>query len=204
LAPHPAIRASVVRDALNFLETFEPRLRSRVLERVPRASREVIAAADRLDWIPVEHDHHIVDAVVDILGRERAMLYWRDGVVDAMGRPLLRNFVSGMFRFLGRSPAAVVRIFAKCWPLVFQDLGETHLIATPDGHPTIRLENISPVIRRYPNYLITWHGISQSFTHIARVRGSVSFGVSPDFTWAEAKFFWEEDSVTDNRTAQAR
>jgi hypothetical protein len=181
-----------VRDTLAFLDKFEPQARARVLERVPPESREIIENTAGSSWISIEDDHWTVDAMIEIFGRERAIRCWRDSVADLVDRPLLRNFVSGMMRVLGRSPASVVRLFAKGWPLVYQDLCEPHLVATSDAQPIIRFADISSAVRRYPNYLDCWHGACQGFALIAQVRGHVDFEVGPDRTWAEAKFFWEE------------
>jgi hypothetical protein len=193
LATKPAIRASAVRDTLAFLDKFEPSSRRRVMERVPAASREIIENTAGSSWIPIEHDHWTVDAMIELFGTERAIQCWRDSVANLVSRPLLKNFVSGMVAVLGRSPTSVVRLFAKGWPLVYQDLCEPKLIAAVDGQPTIRFDNIAPEVRRYTNYLHSWHGACQGFAHVARVKGHVSFDVSPDFAWAEAKFFWNED-----------
>jgi hypothetical protein len=190
---HPAIRASAVRDTLAFLDKFEPDLRRRVMERVPAASREVIKNTPGSSWIPIEHDHFTIDAIIELLGTERAIHCWRDSVADLVDRPLLRNFVSGMVKVLGRSPTSVVRLFAKGWPLVYQDLCVPKLIATPDGQPTIRFDEIAPEIRRYSSYLHSWNGACQGFAHVAKVKGDVHFTVAPDFAWAEAKFFWHDD-----------
>jgi hypothetical protein len=65
------------------------------------------------------------------------------------------------------------------------------LIATKDGQPAIRFQNIAPAVRAHRNYLDSWHGVCQGFVHVARVRGSVAFSVAPDVSWAEAKFYWE-------------
>jgi hypothetical protein len=192
LAANPAIRASAVRDTLAFLDKFEPSSRRRVMERLPTASRELIEGTPGSSWIPIEHDHWCVDATVELFGSERAIQFWRDSVVALVDRPLLRNFVSSMVAVLGRSPISVVRLFTKGWPLVYRDLCEPKLIATADGQPTIRFENIAPEVRRYTNYLHSWYGACQGFAHVAQVKGHVRFEVSPDFSWAEAKFFWHE------------
>jgi len=185
-----------VRDTLAFLDKFEPNARARVMARVPAASREVIENTPRTGWVSIEHDHWTVDAMVEIFGAERATQCWREALAYLVERPLLRNFVVGMMNVLGRSPIAVVRLFAKGWPLVYQDLTDPQLIATPDGRPTIRFADISPAVQRYPNYLLCWHGVCQGFATLAGVRGHVSFEVAPDVTWAEAKFYWEESSVS--------
>lgn len=167
------------------------------MERVPAASREYIEGTPGSSWIPIEHDHWTVDAMIELFGTERAIECWRDSVADLVDRPLLRNFVSGMVAVLGRSPTSVVRLFAKGWPLVYQDLCEPTLLATADGHPTIRFDNIAPEVRRYTNYLHSWHGACQGFAHVAKVKGDVSFEVAPDFAWVEAKFFWNEAEGSD-------
>jgi hypothetical protein len=189
---NPAIRASAVRDTLAFLDKFEPGSRRRVLERVPTASREIIEGTPGSSWIPIVHDHWTIDAMIELFGTERAIECWRDSVADLVDRPLLRNFVRGMVAVLGHSPTSVVRLFAKGWPLVYQDLCEPQLIVTGDGHPTIRFDNIAPEVRRYTNYLHSWHGACQGFAHVAKVKGHVDFEVAPDLAWAEAKFFWNE------------
>lgn len=196
MAAKPAIRASVVRDTLAFLDEFEPGAQRRVMERVPAASRVVIERTPNSSWVPIEHDHWTVDAMIELFGTERAIQCWRDSMASLIDRPLLRNFLTGMIAVMGRSPTSVVRVFAKGWPLVYRDLCEPKLIATPDAQPTIRFENIAPEVRRYTNYLYSWQGGCQGFVHIARVQGDVQFEVAPDVSWAEAKFFWhEEDEV---------
>lgn len=130
--------------------------------------------------------------MIEILGRERAIQCWSASLSDLVDRPLLRNFVSGMMNVLGRSPVNVVRLFARGWHLAYRDMCEPQLIVAKDGQPRLRFENISPAVKRYPNYLHSWHGICRGFAQLAQVRGSVSFEVASDQTWAEVRFFWVE------------
>ena len=185
-----------MRDTLDFLDQFEPGSRARVLERVPSQSLDVIETTPGFSWISLDHDHWTIDAMIEIFGLERAIACWRDSVSNLLGRPFLRDFVVQMLKVIGRSPVSVVRLFAKGWSLVYRDLCEPVLIATIDGQPVIRFENIDPSIKRYQNYLHCWHAGCQGFAQIARVRGSVAFEVAPDLSWAEAKFFWEEQELT--------
>jgi hypothetical protein len=201
LEKFPSVRASAVRDTLDFLDKFEPGARARVLERVPAVSRDVIESTAGFSWISIEHDHWTIDAMIEIFGRERAIACWRDSVSNLLGRPFLRDFVIQMLKVIGRSPVSVVRLFAKGWSLVYRDLCDPVLIATADGQPAIRFENIAPAIQQYGNYLYSWHGACQGFAQIARVHGSVSFETAPDLTWAEAKFFWEEKEATGPRVS---
>lgn len=164
-----------------------------MLDAVPDASRRVIETTSGSGWISIEHDHYTVDAIVALLGRERAIEFWREYLAVLVSKPLLHNFVSGMIAVIGRTPVGVVRLFAKGWPLVYRDMCEPALIAAADNQPTIRFDRIAPAVRRYSNYLHSWYGACQGYAHIARVRGHVTFAVAPDLAWAEAKFYWEED-----------
>jgi hypothetical protein len=158
---------------------------------MPRASREVIESTPGAAWISIEHDHWTIDAMIELLGRERAIRCWRESLANLVDRPLLRNFVSSALKALGREPVIVVRLFAKGWPLVYRGMCDPLLIATADGQPAIRFQNIAPTVRQYKNYLDSWNGSCQGFMHVAQVRGHVDFSVAPDLSWAEAKFFWE-------------
>jgi hypothetical protein len=187
----PAVRASAVRDTLAFLDKFEPGSRSKVMARVPAASRENIESAPRSSWISIDDDHFTIDAIVDLFGRERAIQFWRDALAHLVEGPLLGSFVSGMVRVFGRDPARVVALFPKGWPLVYRDVCMPRLVSSADHRPVIRFENIAPEVRtHYRNYLHSWHGACQGFAHIARVQGRVEFTVSPDGYVAEAKFSW--------------
>ena len=184
-----------MRDTLAFLDKFEPGARQKVLECVPHASREVIERTPGLSWISLDHDHYTIDAMIEIFGRERAIACWRDSVTDLLQRPLLKDFVTGTLKVIGHSPVSVVRLFAKGWTLVYRDMCEPVLIAARDGQPVIRFEAIAPAVQQYRNYLDSWNGACQGFAHIARVRGNVAFEVAPDASWAEVKFFWDEQEA---------
>jgi len=158
---------------------------------VPPTSREVIESTPRSAWIGVEHDHFTIDAMIQILGRRRAITCWRDSVADLVTKPLLKGFVSGMLALLGRDPARVVGLFAKAWPLVYRGLCEPRLVTLPGGPPTIRFERLAPEMRLYRNYFDSWDGACQGFAHLAKVQGFVHFTIAQDATWAEARFSWD-------------
>ena len=198
----PAVRASAVRDTLAYLDKFEAGSRARVLERVPAEARAIIESTPGTDWISVEHDHWTVDAIIEVLGRPRAIQCWRGALGNLVERPLLRSFVSATLKALGRNPVGVVRLLAKGWPLVYRDVCEPKLIATVDGQPTIRFDHIAPAVQRYRNYLDSWYGGVQGFADLAGVRGHVELEVAPDVSWAEAKFFWNEHERTPKELKQ--
>jgi hypothetical protein len=186
----PAVRASVVRDTLAYLDKFEPGAQQRVLDRVPPTSRDVIAHTPRSSWIPIEHDHWTIDAMIEIFGRPRAIECWRDSLADLIERPLLRNFVAGMLVVMGRDPVRLIGLLVKGWSLVYRDLCAPQLSTTKQGEPVIQFCDIAPQVRAHPNYLSSWDGACQGFAALTQVRASVVFTAAPDCSSAEAKFSW--------------
>jgi hypothetical protein len=179
---------------LAYLDEFQPGSRAEVLARVPAVSRELIECTPRSGWVPIEHDHHTIDAIVDMFGRARATTFWRNSLIHLVDRPLLRNFVAGMLTVMGRNPATVVSFFVKGWSLVYQDMCEPRLVSGESGYPIIRFENVPAAVRVHHNYLLSWEGACRGFAHIARVEGAVSFKCAPDRSWAQAEFSWDRRS----------
>src|SRR6476469_5254273 len=104
----PAVRASAVRDTLDYLDVFQPGARAEVLSRVPARSRTVIEETPRSAWVSVHDDHYTIDAMIDIFGRERAIECWCGAMMNLIERPLLHGFISGMKRVLGNDPGRVI------------------------------------------------------------------------------------------------
>lgn len=175
---------------LDFVEKFEPGARAKVLSHFPKASLEALELAPRTSWLPVEHDHFVVDGVVAVLGKDRARKCWRDSVPDMVDKPLLRSFVSGMVRMFGREPARIVGLLPKAWPLVYRDMGTVTLDASTPGDPVLRFSDIPRSVRAYPNYFVSWEGVCAGLAHIARVTGDATLVPAPDLSSAEVRFRW--------------
>lgn len=185
----PSVRAAAVQDSLDNLDHFQPGTRQAVLDQVPSEIREEILTAPRSDWISIEADHHTVDAIIALLGRERAIEYWRFSLRRLVDRPLLRTFVGGMVNVLGREPPVVVGLLVKGWSLAYRDMCEP-VLTTFDDQPAIRFEHVAPQVREYSNYFASWHGTCRGFADIAKVQGQVQFTVAPNRTSAQAIFYW--------------
>jgi hypothetical protein len=181
---------SAARDLLAFVDKFEPGARARVLDLFPAASREALETSPRTSWLPLEHDHFVVDGVIAVLGRERALACWRDSVPDIVDKPLLKTFVSGMIRAFGRDPARIISWFPKAWPLIYRDLCEPSFQTGPSGEPRIVFDNVSSAVRTYPNYFLSWQGICWGLSHIAKVNGNVRLTVAEDRSRAMVEFWW--------------
>jgi hypothetical protein len=184
----PAVRASAVRDTLAFLEKFEPGSMARVLAKVPEASRAVIEGTARSGWVGVQHDHHTIDAIVDLFGRKRALEFWSEAISELSDKPLLKAFVGGMLRLVTRDSRRVMSIFATGWPLVYRDMCEIDVIDSEDGNPVLRFRQIAAQVRRHRNYLLSWQGGCAGFAKLAGLTVHTVFRAAADASSAEIEF----------------
>ena len=184
------MRASAVRDTLDFLDVFQPGARAEVMARVPPASRSIIMETPRSAWVPVEHDHYTIDAMIEIFGRERSIQCWSGALLNLANKPLLHGFLEGMKRVFGSDPERVVSWFPKGWPLAYRDVCTPVSKKTPSGRPVLVFENVADDIKRYPNYFHSWHGACRAFAELAGVNGRVHFTIAQDLSHAEATFSW--------------
>lgn len=152
---------------LDFVERFEPGARARVLARFPADSLRALMDGSRTDWLPLEHDHHVVDGICEVLGPERAVAAWRASVPDLVDKPLLRSFVSGMLRLVGRDPARLAGILARGWPLVYRDCCVVSVTPGDAGTAVVELAEFAPELRRFPNYLLSFRGALEGFAVVA-------------------------------------
>ena len=185
----PFVRASAVKDSLDFLDEFERGARAAVLGAVPADVKERILDAGRTAWISIEDDHFTVDAIVAHFGEERAVEYWTENLRSLAEKPLLKTFFFGMLTVVGGDPDRVIALIPKGWPLVYRDMGTPRFVKQGShGQAALVFDDVPSEVRRYRNYFLSWHGVCRAFASIAKLKGSVTFDVAPNGSRAEASF----------------
>ncbi len=186
----PAVRVSAARDMLDFTEKFERGARARVAKRIPPECLEVMETSARSSWLEIERDHFLVDGICAELGVERAIECWRMSIPDMIDKPLLHSFVSGMMRLFAGDPGRIVGLIPKGWPLVFRDVATLTAQTGGKKEASLVFSDVAPVIRKYPNYFHSFHGICEGVLLITGARGRVAFEVAPGAASATARFVW--------------
>jgi len=136
--------------------------------------------------VHVDHDHFIIDAVVETFGQARAIEFWAATIAQLADRPLLKAFVGGMLRAVELEPHRIVAIVATGWPLVYRDVCSLRAVTNPDGHAALRFEQVAPEIRKYRNYLHSWHGGLAGFARLAGLQVRVQFEGVAGLDFAQA------------------
>ncbi|MCP5058442.1 MAG: hypothetical protein GY937_17195 [bacterium] len=184
----PAVRVSAALDMFELLETFEPGSRARVWARVPEPTRELIDSLWRTQWIPLEHDHYLPEAIVAEFGAERSRDLFRRAVPSIVEKPMLEPLIFGMLRVLGTRRARMLTVIPKGWGLVFRDLCEPRMGMCRDDEIEVIFDSIAPEVREYPTYLDMWEGVCLGLLDLACPGGSLDFERAPDRSRVIARF----------------
>jgi len=186
----PAVRVSAARDMFELLDAFEPGSRDRVWARIPEPTRAFVDSLWRTQWIPLEHDHFLPEAIAAEFGRARSRELFRRAVPSIVEKPLLEPLVSGMLRVLGERRVRLLTIIPKGWGLVFRDFAEPRVGAATDDGIEILFDPVAPDVREHPVYFDMWEGVCLGFLDLACPEAALDFDVAPDRSQIAARFSW--------------
>lgn len=130
---------------LELLQAQQPQLHSELLASLRSAKR--IAEAMPIEWLPIEVDVELIDALAKRLSPAALDNLVRERQRVEMGSALFKTFVSTILRLLGGgSPATLVRHFPKGWSQVFSECGRVEVEEVEgDRRARLRIVDLPPV-----------------------------------------------------------
>ena len=130
---------------LELLQAQNPDLHAELMTSLRSAKR--IATALPVEWLPIEVDVELIDALANKLSPAALDNLVRDRQRQEMGSALFKTFVSTILRlFAGGSPATLVRHFPKGWSQVFSDCGRVEVEEVDEAnHARLRIADLPAV-----------------------------------------------------------
>jgi hypothetical protein len=130
---------------LELVQSQHPALHAELLKSLSSAKR--IVSAMPVEWLPIEIDVELIDALAHKLSPAALDNLVRDRQRVEMGSALFKTFVSTILRLLGGgSPATLVRHFPKGWSQVFSDCGRVEIEDVDEPHHArLRIANLPAV-----------------------------------------------------------
>ncbi len=187
----PAARASAARDNVAFTDVYRPGSLRRIRERIPEASLTAIDETPGISWLEFEHDHWLMDATLEVLGRDDAIQCWRQSISQLIEKPLLKNFVSGALRIFGARPGKLIKMVPKGWTLAYRDFCAPRFVPLDDNHCELHLDDIAPQAFESPGYLHCWHGICLGVFDLEKPKDpELSFEIDREGRRAIGHFSW--------------
>jgi hypothetical protein len=90
---------------------------------------EVVAHALPVQWLPVEMDIEIIDAVADALPPVEFAALVSERQRQEMGSALFKTFVATITKLFGLSPATFIRHLNRGWQQVLLDCGTIEVVS---------------------------------------------------------------------------
>jgi len=150
---HPQLRSSLVKEQLASVDELGGDSAAQIRKLVGDDVIAVIDRASRVDWLPMDTLLHLLDAELATLGMNEACAHWRRSTMRSFEIPLVKPFVSGVVSMLQPSPATVLPMLPKMWPLMYRHTGTVSVEILDDEHAAV-------VHREVPTQLMAskaWH-----------------------------------------------
>lgn len=186
-----SIRAAQLQHSLLAIERVAGAKQDRVFARIRPETLARIRGATRIEWLPVEFDLELAEAVAAELGPASDRRRARESVRLSMESPLLEPIVVGVQRIFSLEPTALIRQIPRAFQAVYRGAGWLeHQIGR--GHAQVLVySEIPKIIVDSPLYLDAIAGAFEGIYDPCEVEGQVAVeAVEPLRRRAELRFSW--------------
>lgn len=165
----PAIRNNWTRVAMRRIRTFPDDRRRGLLDAIPRETQNAIAHGRPDEWLPAEHAISVCDTILQQLGVEQAVDFWRTIVFDSYAGGLLESLIVGLDEdtdLLGLAP--------KAWELSACNCGQ---VAVVPSHTGLRLEarELPPGMRESLGIQAMFAGAVRAILAFSKLEAHIQF-----------------------------
>jgi hypothetical protein len=174
----PLIRASNIQQNLKSLNMFSPSISEQIKQQIPEAVLSQVTTAARSEWLPLELDIAVTEAVCKVAGTQNLIDWSRDALVKSADGPLIGPFVRGSLRLFGITPAGLYKLGPKIWSVVYRNCGiaSYKVVASKLVHVTI--EGVPMIMRQSNAYLLGVGGAIEAPMVFCRVKGKIKLDPS--------------------------
>lgn len=180
----PTVRASHVKEDLEALAKLGAGVEAEVRARLPRALLDQLAESARSDWIPIDLNVNVVEAVHAVAGEAGLRLWGRESFLLSLTsffRPLLQT-ITALF---DPTPPAICRFAPRAWLATYRDAGAVQLLDIGEHQLQVALVDFPEPLRRRP-FLIAFAGTFEATYVFCAYSGEVKIvplidGANPGF-----------------------
>jgi hypothetical protein len=173
----PSMRASYIKDnvaALALLGDAAARIEARVPDVIA-----TVAAASKLEWMPLQLDIALTAAVFAESGRDGVRAWSRRALLQSLQGPLLKPILDGAVTLFGLSPPALLKRSPLIWKQIYRDCGLLH-IEEPERHVVnVVIAGVPTLISDDVGYLEGTAGAFEAVLELTHVKGHVDVVAVP-------------------------
>jgi hypothetical protein len=175
---NPAIINSWNRVAMRRVRSFPDDERHAVLDAISRNTKNTISRGRSDEWLPVECAIEVCDALVNVLGAERAVEFWRDVVYDSWVGGLLES-LGGKLRedqdedSVKRRNDGVLALAPAAWTMSARDCGEIVARRDESGRMQLEARGLPPQVHASEGIRVMYAGALKAMLEFSHLSASV-------------------------------
>lgn len=171
--PQPRMRANHIQQNVASLDLLGADVARAVKAEIGAYTLDRIASATRVEWLPIDVDVELTEAVARITGEDGLRKWSRAALAASVEAPFLRPIVRTAITLFGLTPASLLRHAPIGWKQVYQDCGAIRFESVSDTHVRLHLDGAAPQMTSSKPYLVGVAGAWEAAFDIARVEGGV-------------------------------
>jgi hypothetical protein len=130
-----------------------------------------IESASRVEWLPVEVDVALTEAVARVTGEAGLRQWSRAAMAASVEAPFLKPIVKAAIALFGLTPASVLRHAPTGWKQVYLDCGVIRFESVNDRHVRLHLDDAPLQMTQSQPYLVGTAGAWEAAFDIANASG---------------------------------
>ncbi len=145
--PDPAVRARYMKTFVSAVDRLPADQASAVRGRVDPQWLRRIELAGSLQWLPLEINAAVTDAVMIELTDAQAERFFCQMVLDNFDTPLFASLVRASIRLLGLDPTAMAKMISRVVNIMFRDNGTWSVRSVGSQHAMVSIRGLAAPCR---------------------------------------------------------
>lgn len=171
--PAPRVRARHPQMLLRMAQEALPEGSPPMTASLSGETRATLAAADPMDWLPIEIDVEVVEAVAERMDPERNAALLAARQREEMGSSIFHGFVATALRAFAASPVTMVKRIPDGWARVWKDAGWVSVVSIARNVAVLRVHRLPPVIIGSRAWMTAMPISLQTLYELVGARGTV-------------------------------
>jgi len=200
------MRASQMQANLASFADFGPDTEQKILGLISPATLKRISDAAPDDWLAMELDVEVTEAVARVCGDGGVRAWGREALRKSLDGPVLGPILRSTLQLFGRNPGRLLSLLPRGFELYFRGAGTWDRVGRSSNELVLRWEDVPEVVAQSRPTLEGYAGAFEVFPELAGIESAVDVVVEqgPDGRWAAtfhcrwgAGVHWEEEATAD-------
>lgn len=200
------IRASQMQANLESLPDFGAATEERILALVSPSTLAAIRNAADDDWLPMESDVELTEAVGQVCGEGGVRAWGREAFRKSLSGPVLSPLLKSTLQVFGNNPGRLLSLLPHGFSLYYRDAGQWERVGRKSDEVVLRWDDLPEVVAQSRATLAGYAGAFEVLPEIAGIESAVEFDaeLGADGRWsATFRCRWGAGVHWDEATADA-